>query len=67
MQTDTAYPTESDPVATTSPHHDDLPPGLPANVIRAIMLLDKLDQQAEAIGRCTEAVRASVDAIFARS
>ena len=66
MYTDTAYPPESAPVATASPHHDDLPPGLPRDVVRAIMLLDKLDQQAEVVRRCTEAVRASANAVLGR-
>lgn len=57
MQTDTAHITDTGTIVSATPGPEDLPAGLPANVIRAITLLERLDAQADEIRLCAEAMR----------
>lgn len=66
MQHNTAHATESCPIATAAQNENELPPSLPANVVRAIRLLDKLAEQAAEIRRCAESMRANVSSVLGR-
>jgi hypothetical protein len=67
MQGDSADPTASGQTGTIGVHDEEVPPGLPPDVVRAIALLDRLEKQAEEIRMCVEEMRASVNAVLAGS
>jgi hypothetical protein len=66
MQTDTAEQIENCSIALGGSGSDELPTGLPPNVVRVIGLLDKLDVQAAEIQRCVQSVCETASTLLAQ-
>jgi len=65
MQANTVYETESATTATID-GEEELPAGLPADVVEAITRLHRLDKQADVIRRCVESLRATAHSVLTR-